>query len=281
MAYPSVAKCTMAFQQRLYGWTENYYLDNPSSDLVAEMTKLETLTSKRIPMSGAQTYISWLKVSNEAKKRDVLPRYYGGLGDGAWQGTSVAESDAQNTAFLIRRVGTDNATAAPLYMRGIWDKLVILGGDRVTNDAAWNGFFNSYKAELVDGGWGFLGKSSATLAPQDLTAVLQRPDGRVDLTVGAPLFDGTQNGKRAKVFVSGVTGAAALNGTLIVNVTSLTTATTVNRIPIFDWSGGGKMTNTLLAFIDIANVQTGRVVERKAGRPLYLSRGRARGRKVS
>lgn len=273
-------KCTILFQQNSYGWSENHFLPEPSSNLTFEMAKLQTLASKRIALSGKQTYISYLKVSNETIQRDVLVKYLGGPTSGALVGRSTVDSDVPTTAVLVKRNNTLLSKSAILYVRGIWDDVIIDGGAVRTDSAEWTSAFNGWKAELLTG-WGFLGKDTATPPRAAVLNVISNVNGFVTITTTANVFDAGQVGKNTKIFLSGIQGAAAINGTQIVTVNSLTSCTTVKRIPIFAYIGGGFLTNYLPKFYSNFDVLSTRVVERKAGRPSYQSRGRSRARTVA
>lgn len=276
----NVAKCTIPFQQKLYGWTESYYLNNPSANLEAEMTRLISLAQKRILLSGQQTYLSYLKVSNESKLRDVRVSFLGPEGTTGYVGYAGEDSDAQSTALLVRRVNADNTKVAPLYLRGIWDSVVAQGGG-VFGPPTFTALFNAYRAELLNYGWGFIAKSDASPARVAVSTVISNANGQVIINTSAPTFTVDQIGAKTRIFLSGIQGAAIVNGSQIVTPASANSCTTVKRIPIFPYEGGGFLTNSVLAFFPISTVEGTRIVERKAGRPLYLSRGRARARVLS
>jgi len=274
------SKCTILFQQGSYGWSENHFLAEPSSTLEFEMGKLETLAAKRIALCGKQTYISYLKVSNETVQRDVRVKYLGGKDSGALVGRSTVDSDVPTTAILIKRNNTLLSKSAILYLRGVWDDVIIEGGAVRQDSATWTSAYNGWKAEMLTG-WGFVGKDTATPARQNVSLVQSDVNGFVLITTAGNVFDVSQVGKNTKIFISGVQGSASINGTQIVRVTGLTTCTTVKRIPIFDYIGGGFVTNYLPKFYSNFDVVSTRVVERKAGRPSYQSRGRSRARTVA
>jgi len=271
------AKCTILFQQGTYGWSENHFLSPPTSTLQFEMSKLRTLAQKRIACCGKQTYIEYLKCSNELNKRDVLVAYLGGENAGAFQGRSTVDSENASTAILIKRNADLLSKNAPLYMRGIWDDVIYEGGQVRRDSPEWTAAYNSWKAELLTG-WGFVAKDPATPARAPVVSVNSNVNGFVLIASAAPVFDGSQVGKNTRVFISGVQGASSINGTQIVTVLSVTTCSTVKRIPIFAYIGGGFITNFLPKWFANNSILQTRVVERKAGRPSYQSRGRAQAR---
>jgi hypothetical protein len=277
MALLNVAKVTFSFVQGVYGWTENYFLNNPSTNLQAELAKANTLVNKRMPMSGAQTMVQHIKVSNESQKRDVI------LDLTLYAGNQSQPSDAPDTAFLVKKYGALPQNNAPVYLRGIWDSIVQNGGQFVDPGGLWTAAFNGWKGELssTSEGWGFLNfDPTATLTAQ-IATVTQNANGTIHVTLKTPTFGAGPYEPSQKVFISGVGGAASLNGAQIVTVSATSTFDTVKQIPMFPYTTGGKMTAQFQKFFLIADCQKQRILERKVGRPLYVSRGRQRGRKLA
>jgi hypothetical protein len=270
----NVAKVTFAFTQGSYGWTENYFLAGPSSTLQAELTKANALAAKRAPLSGSQTKIAYIKVSNELNLRDVL------VSNDTYNGYPSETSDAPDTAILFKRYTVDPSANAPLYMRGVWDSLIINGGIVDAGNAAWLALRNSWQGLLTSAGWGFLGKDPAASGSAAINSVAQNVDGTLHYVLKTPVLAAIPVGTKIKCFVSGVQGALSANGPFVVTVASTTTCDTIVRIPTFAYVTGGKFSFTQPKFFPIGNCQIQRVVERKVGRPLYVSRGRRKGRKL-
>lgn len=275
MAYPSVCKATLCFQQEAYGWTESYYRDNPSSNLQAELALAETLATKRIAMSGAQTEITHLKVSREDFQRDVL------LSEKDWNGDAGQTSDAPDTAVLIKRYGTDNRSVSSLYLRGIWDALVRDGGRFWYNNPGWTPKYDSWVNTLTSNAWGFIGRVPGSTQKKSILTLNSDANGRVIITCAVGDFAPLTIGAKYKMFVSGCTGAASVNGPQVVTVQSNAAVLTQNRIPFFPYTGGGSISYNTLSFIPFTRFVIERVVERKAGRPLFLSAGKRPARSLA
>lgn len=272
----AVTKATFAFQQGVYGWTESYYLNTVSDNLQAELAKAQSLAQKRIVMSGEQTLMPYVKVSREDVQRDVL------LSAQAYSGATGKPSDAPDTAILTKRFTTTPVALAPIYLRGIWDELVLDGGRLDLANAAWLANYNAWKGALTTtvNGWGFLAKDPAESGSSLIQSVSQNTDGTIHYTLVTGIFTNLDVGEKTKIFVSGVNGALSANGPNVGVVRGINTIDTEARIPIFPYIGGGKLSYTVLKFYPIGNTQLQRVVERKVGRPLYVSRGRSRTRKL-
>jgi len=275
-------KATMIFVQGQYGWTESYFKANASPDLQTDMDSLKILAVKRIPLSGQQTTIDYLKVSDEEVSRDSLLFSYIANGGNPPHGTSGKDSDVRFTAALIRRQNANHTKTSNLLLRGVWDDVINASGFN-SNDTAWRPLFNAFAGELTStaSGWGFPAKDTATSKKVVISNVTQNVNGQLVFTVPATTFAGPPWGYKSKVFISGVKGAVLANGSQIVTPTSDTSCTTVARIPIFPYLGGGLMTVNTLAFVKTAFADPLRAVKRATGRPLFLSRGRSRVRKLA
>jgi hypothetical protein len=130
-------------------------------------------------------------------------------------------------------------------------------------------------------GWGWKGNTAPLHNP--VIAITQNPSGQVDITVGPqPVtlllpFTPFPVGYRLQIRLFGLKGCGNLNRTLSVTVTGNATCTTEQRIPFFAWLGSGTMTSNQKVVYPAANFALTRAVERRAGRPSYLSRGRRKG----
>ena len=132
------------------------------------------------------------------------------------------------------------------------------------------GYFDDWCAKLIADTWGWLSVVNRQCAGV-LTAV-QDPGGTVTVTVDNDLFVGPfpVNGS----VHLGREGAYQLNGEQLIRANSARSFTTRNRVSIFTYDAGGSVLVTEKAFKAIGALSISRVVERKVGRPSYLSRGR-------
>lgn len=271
----NVTKCTFAFLQGAQGWTENYYLNGASSSLQPELTRAQTLAQKRVLCSGTQTIITHVKVSNDMVSRDVL------VGDASYPGDPGQDSDAPDTALLMYRYGPDNAVRSQLFMRGIWDDVILAGGEFDFGNPGWTTRFNAFVAELTRSpAFGFLGRIPASSKKSAIATITPTGDGRLDIVTTDNIFNGIPVGTKLKTFVSGCTGSLSVNGQQIVTAAAATRVTTLRRIPIFPYTGGGSISYTVPEFKAITRVLIERVVERKVGRPLFQSAGRRPARRL-
>jgi hypothetical protein len=259
----------MFFAQRTYGWSESAWFNGISNDLNSYFGQIDALAQKRIKLCGITTTLPFVRWSQEGVFRDVALWGYPG---GGLPGTAAKDSDAPSTALLLALRNGLATRHRNIYLRGIWDEGVVTGGV-YTPSVAYVALMNDYLAQLVAGGWGWLGNNTTT--ESILTNVVQNVNGTVDLTAAAAVLPGPFP-QEATIRVSGVLGASQVNGVQIVRASSATQFNTKKRISIFPYQAGGKARYSTKDLILIAGGTVRRVVERKPGRPSYQSRGRRR-----
>jgi len=263
----AIIRVTLFFELRGYGWTESYYREGPSIDTGNYFVVSDRLAQKRAKMLGAQGLLKYLRWSEEGVQRDSLGITYpaGGL-----PGTLSEPAGAPQLALLTRM---RNPTARKLkltYLRGIWDSVSKDGG-AYSPSTAFTAYFDDWKASLIQDSWGWVGATTTTKA--DVTAVVANANGSVNVTVESPLFSGVYP-FNTTVRLSGVQGARQINGVQSVKALTATTFVTNKAIAIFPYTLGGRATWNQKAFIPIGVVAPSRIVERRPGRPSYLSAGR-------
>lgn len=279
-------KCTFTFEQGPYGWSESYYRNPGSDSLAATMVAARALALKRIKLSGLQTKLSYVKVSNELVARDNLLFSYGQIDGTLPTGTSTHNSDSRFAALICKRQNVTNTATSLLLLRGIWDDLVTAEGFLSLN-ADWVAVWSAFMAEYVGtvpgsgNGWGFNAKDVPGSSRPLILNLTQALTGQIIITTTAPLPGAPAVGTKKRVYVSGVLGCPSVNGQQVVVVAGASSVQTQNRIPILPYLGGGSMTWNANGFQEITQVATIRTCERKTGRPLYLSRGRSRVRKLA
>jgi hypothetical protein len=274
-------KCTLLFANNLgAGWTASLW--QPESTDPNRLTNAAEasarLAQKWAPMLGKGTSIVGSRVSEEGVFRDgytstVAPFY-------PLKGYQQAESDNPWQALLCRVHDLAKAKWKNIFLRGIWDAAV-LGGEYNPNISFNNGTtfqarMDQMGAQLVTDGWGWLG--SGARQQQNVTAVVQNSDGTVTITLAAGIT-GLDFTKKYQMRFSGLQGAIALNGQLLIAPTSATSMRTVRRVSIFPWTTGGICSYTprnVFIVIDPTPyaIQVKRPTERKSGRAFFVLRGR-------
>jgi hypothetical protein len=144
------------------------------------------------------------------------------------------------------------------------------------------GALQQFFAQAVADGWGWIGEYTRT--PKDVTAVTQNANGTVHVIAAGNLWTALPTTAQT-VRISGIGGASAVNGSRVVIPSALNAFDTKQKISIFPYTAGGKVTAKTSGFINVANpglnLQALRVSERKAGRISFLSRGRQRVTRVA
>lgn len=272
MALTGIARVEFVFEQRGYGWTEQYFIADSTGSLTVAIARSLILQQKRRVLLGLQGAITFRSVSDAGGQRagQTFPvPFADGVG-------TYENSDKEATALLFKRVDATGHNKSSIFLRGVPDVEVTNGG-LYTPGPNWLTDFPQYQTELVVGGWGWLGKDGALSGRANITGVVAdgqlRPVFTLDaavLPVGPPL-------PKIAFRVAGVQGAGNLNNTWVGQVLSGTTLRTLKPVPFFPvLPNTGHITFRGLKFIQIANSNVQRVVTRHAGRPLYHSAGRAK-----
>lgn len=274
MSYPNVAKITLSFAQGVYGWTENYFLDNPSSDFSVEIPIARQLLTKRAAMTGKQTTLPYFKISNESELRDVYVE-----GSSA-AGNTSKDSEDGNVAILCKKFDSTKKINTITYLRGAWDEVFTTGGLFDYANADFQAVWNSWASFLFSNSFGFIARDPAQRQQSNVTALVANLDHTITVTTEDNIFFVPPIGTKIKAFISGVRGAASVNGAGIWKVTGVNTIQSLNPIPILPYTGGGQVSFNSNMFYAMFTITNERVCERKVGRPLYLSRGRQKGRRL-
>lgn len=268
-------RATFFFEQEGYGWTESWYRDAPAlTTLAAFQDDTDLLAVKRAALNGKNTFLKFVRSSNTAVRMDrAIISYNGNTG---LQGHGTNVSDAPTTAALMSCRPANNERWKPAYLRGIWDLCVNEGG-LWQPTPAWTSRYAAFLGELIQKGWGWIGTNTST--SRLISAIVANANGTVKITTTGNLFPAFP--AQYLVRASGIGGATILNGSLQVNATALNEFDTVQRIPIFPWTAGGRVRYNTLQFTALANGTILRVVERKPGRVFFRSVGRRKGRQLA
>ena len=260
-------RATLFFEQEGYGWSEGYWLNGANPDLRSYGAVVDRLAQKRIWLSGGNTRLRYSRWSEEGVFRDSFGATYPGLG---LRGDPAQESDEPNTALLTRFRDPTGRHLKNLYLRGVWD-LVVKEGGVYTPTPAYTARFDDFRAQLIQDLWGWRGSTSKIQAL--ITNVAQDASGTVTITTGSNVFAGPFP-QLAQVRVAEVLGSTEINGVLVGRANSATTFQTKNRISIFPYLSGGRLTFNVYGHILIDIALVSRVANRKVGRPSYKSVGR-------
>lgn len=195
-----------------------------------------------------------------------------------FSGLSI-EMGAPETAVKMRMRNDASTARSDVYLRGGPKELATagilnLGG---TIGAEWKLRMDTFAANLVSGGYGWLGTDPTTTSRGNVTNYTEGVDGTVTLTVAAtnaiPLpADGT---KMLVKFARINDSNSVLNRALVVTIQGGgTQMKTVQQISVGDFVSAGTYVATLKGFIPYAALSYYRLGKRKTGRPFGVGPGR-------
>lgn len=272
---PATIKATWVFSQRQQGWTESLYFQQTTEDLRAAYSKAFSLAQKRAALIGIQTSITAIRVSieiNNAGDRvvgDSLLNYVN-----LAPAISTTSEDASTALQVIFRSG-DAVRRKLLFMRGIWDSIVDAGGQYNDTVGDWATKFSAWRSEVISGGWGWLYTRPNLIGT--INGYEVSPQGFVSFALASPgIFGPGPYPGPVKVRVARLNGRSVLNGTLIVQPLTAGTAITTKPRAAAEFTSPGTMRTYLTEFIPAATIDGQKIVTRKAGSPLLVSRGRQR-----
>ncbi len=272
-------KFTFFFEQVGYGWTESWYTD--------------TGTSPPLSSANVQAIVDGYVVNRRRFLADTATLTYA-----RYSAVQPPTTQGQKQSFVIevQNQGQDNSgdlsfTAALCrcqdlsrlhtknwYIRGVNDALFTDGG-----------VFTSVNGFLKNVGTFFTWMSGVQMGWQGSTGGLQYPlvtavqnaGNWVDITLavnpttGNNPFVGLPDGYRTQVRFNQIRGATQLNGQQTVIVKTTNTCRTEDLLAIFPYVvGSGYMVYAPKVVYPVEFFNIYRGVERRAGRPSFLSRGR-------
>ena len=267
----ALMRTSFLFFQQGYGWSNTWFIVSNVTDPYTDVqAKALVLAQKMQGLMGNNTWINGWRVSDEAAFRDVSLKFYG-TGNVGLNGSNGQSAAPQNCLIYKHNAVNRSAPSAYRPFRGLPVSMMQQGGIW-SPTVAWTAADNSYKTQLALDGWGWRG---ATVRQQPrVQSVIQNGNGTVGVTLEMAMA-GVPLDTPITVSIARVRGATTLNGVRQVIFNTLSTFSTVERIPILPYTAGGTVLWSQKNFV--ASENSGgwqRMAERKPGRPFYLSRGR-------
>ncbi len=286
-------RITLVFAWRQQGWTESHILQGQSFDLSTYENAFYALAQARgkcLGNQGSIPYLRWgiLQPGVKPSLNRVIP-LSAASGKALIVGTA-GDGDAPDTAALIRMRDIGAGRKKFFYLRGMSDSVTTGGGQFIPvtlppGDPAPVLIQNiqDYIA-LLGNGLGSVGPlgwiGSNVVTKQNVLSVVADPtDGTLLITFAGNLFPGPFGlDRKTTCRFSGMGKRNPLNkGVQIVHPLTATTCRTARPTGFVPYvSGGAGVVNTT-GFLQYGNGVVFRIVERKAGRPLYQSAGKAKG----
>lgn len=278
-------KLTLVYAVRGYGLSESFY--SPAGAITDGVftSFLEYVMARRL-ISGFQTEFQFMRAAVDGSPRLVQLRpcssspnepLLGGFRKNP-EGGKISDSDVPSSTLLMRCINDVGNKYKFLYFRGYPDDQVDQGGRYIPSPQFITNFgLFVAKVKALQYGWKGV---SAPGAIGQITTVAVQPSFQQLITLSADFFLDADVNKKKTVRVSGCLGCPNLNGQYTVIVKSKTTCVTKKRIPLFPYLGSGTLTVITPGVTAIDKITIERVVERKAGKQLYLSAGRRRAQRV-
>lgn len=266
-----IAKGTLVFEGRSYGWTESLWINKSSLTNLADIyIFFQSLALRRSPMLGAECFIKAIRVSDEAVVGDALLNYVD------IDGNPDNHADDPNSSLNVILRDSLNKRFKHIYFRGIWDDVAKNFGQYQITNPAFTTFFNSWTEYLLLNDFGWMGVDKAAAKVAGITGYTTDTSGLITFTLDTPIFLGIPAYTRKSVAISRLNGKSNLNGTLVVNVLTPTTCVTTVATAALPYRLPGVMRLNQKVFIDAFSANTQRIGRRAPGSPLLDSVGRAR-----
>lgn len=271
-------KVTFLMSENNSGFSESW-IDGAAAITPAIFAKANLYLQARTPVSGTGTQFNFVRVSvigtphlvQVQSTSDMKAPTQGNARDPS--GNKLV-SDFVCTSFLMRYVDSTGQRYKFQFMRGIPDFYVDNNGD-YSPTAAFSNLMTAYIQSIVTNQWGWLGVNAAP-PMSAITAIASQPSGQDLYTLAGAIFNPVDFNQHRVVRCKGITGCPNLNGQQVVIPQTAQTALTLRRIPIFPYTGAGIMTFPSRNQVVVAGGGVERIVERRAGRPGYVSVGRRR-----
>jgi len=282
-----IQRVSWMFFQNGQGFSQQWYIDRPNILDNSPGGTVDNLTQKMLSGMGRDTYLQYIRVSPRANFRankifSVL-KNSPPLGlPGTYPAASAHEDICAEVPYSPLTPGSPPTPATSPKSNKLYRGLpisVVGPGGAYQQVGAWITATQNFEAQLQADSWGWIGQTSKTVSP--VFGVVSNADGTATIALTNATFPNTPN-VQTEIQVSGMQGSAALNGKLLVKIVDPTHCTTVRRVPIFPWLSGGKVTySTYGLLLPQIPGEVLRTVERKAGKPFFVSAGRRRVRKVA
>lgn len=271
-------KFTLVMSYSGYGWTESYIFNAVVSTPTAVLynTYGQVLAGLRQNLLCAGASVDFVRISTVGALFSAQTFSYGVPGQVNPSGVNP------NLAVLVRGSQQGNGPSKSIFIRGIPGTSITANSWLPTADIV--KAFNNLTAYLTQSpsgnSWGWLGANEATKITQPISGYTVGDAFQVTVTIPTPqgqtaIFAGIPIGTKLNVRFTGINGKSELNGTQVVSVVSTTSCITKQQFGVIPWTHGGTCTLTIAQFNRFFNFEADRLTTRKAGKQLFLERGRS------
>lgn len=275
-------KITFFYTVNQQGFTESWYDGAHSADGITPLM-LQNYLIARMKISGRQTFIQYVRISNTApgtaRQVVVYPastwsHEARALSGQAGTGPVTGESDFGGTALLVRK--QSGLLFSRFFLRGIPDSVVKSGG-LYSPVGGYDDDFNNYKATVIGLTWGWLGTNAGVNPPQLITNCVQAPGSQATFTLANALFNAPDVGKNKVIRVSRQRNPRNVNGTHTVLVASLTSCITLSPLPVTNFiQGTGQMYYPNQVVKNVTDMKVEGVQTKRVGLPFGLYHGKSK-----
>jgi hypothetical protein len=269
-----VYKATLIFTAEGYGWTESYYLSNGQGGTLQTVYQqfIQPIVGLRLAMLATDVQLAYVRLGIVGTPFAVQLFTIG------VQGQYPTTAVMSNLALLIRFSPTTPGAGKSLFLRGIPNTIVTAGN--YTPTAQFTSAYTQWKQALTNPfgpvfGWmGVLSKLTSQITTY--TQATQVPNiYQVTVLIANPIIPVGVVGTKGLMRFTGINGKSELNGKQVGYFTSTTSFLTKDQFGVIPYSHGGTATYEFYGFIQAGNTTAERIMTRKAGRELFLERGRA------
>lgn len=267
----AVYLATCFFEQGGHGWSETYARDGGGVTNLAALADFDrdTIWGKRAKCCGLQTRIFAQRVSFTDQLGDSQLNYID-------LQPNTFESEDANTAVLVVGQNSNNTRRKNIFMRGVADAVVVLGGEVDRGFALFDASFKAWRDAMIQNAYGWIGTQANTEHP--VLGYTTDAENRIVFTLGGPGIAAPAVGNKVRVRGKnmGIGKPSVLNSTFVCIRDNNTSVKTNKPTAAFPYPGtGGFLVTKTTNLITMANIRLQKVVERKAGKPSYVSAGRA------
>lgn len=277
---PSLIKATFVFQSTEHGWTESFFFTQSDSNLFSARAALLPLQAARIGLLALPANLKAVRVSTELDntgKKVNNEAYLDYVNKG---GTFPGSTGAAEYSVALQVIWRDSLSRYKkfVFLRGVPDPLETNGGVYIDSLTGWTTAFNKWSDALttLKAQWMSLSLSGKPVAVTNYTC---DPDSSVvNVTVAADTWTIDDLDSIIKVRFKGINAGtpSRLNGYQLVTVTGLNTCELVKPLAISSFVKAGTMQLYTMIQPTVFKVDGQKIVTRKVGAPLLISRGRRR-----
>lgn len=270
---PTIMKDTFIFSGPGRGWTESYYRRSADGNILAEFAVMEAVAPKRAQLLGDGYFIQGLRTSRITDNAEVRGRFGGDVKLTAYFGNAGYDGDFSDSSVLVIAKDATTTKQKAIYLRGVWDPKI--GGEgALLTLPAWETDFNTWIGEMIQRQFGWYGQS-ASGAQGEVLGYTADANDNVTVTTTTDFFPLNLVGTTQVVRVRGVNVKSRLNGQYPVFVTGRSAFRLPKPLALGSFTTPGFVQLLSFAFVQATNYRAQRVVSRKTGNPLFVSRGRA------